>query len=112
MSDQYSLYHGHKTYLKAAQNMPMPKIVNPVPGKSSFLIVSLPSLCFGVVSFGTVKAAMILVQKYTIASKKKPALQLKIWVNNPDNMVPKTKPMGFPALKQPNALFFLGLGLS
>jgi hypothetical protein len=92
--------------------MPIPKIVNAVPGKSSFFNVSLSSVCFGCVSLGTVKAATILVTKYTIANRKKPALQLKTWVNSPDRIVPNTKPMGFPALKHPNALFFLRLGLS
>ena len=46
---------------------------------------------------------MTVVQKYTIASKKKLALQLKISVKSPAKIVPKTKPSGLPAEKQPNA---------
>jgi hypothetical protein len=66
-----------QTYLRAAQNMPIPKMVIAVPGRSSFLKVSSSKVCFAVVSFGTIKYATTVVQKYTIANKKKPALQLK-----------------------------------
>jgi hypothetical protein len=102
----------YQIYLKAAQNMPIPRIVIPVPGRSSFLSVSSSNLCFGVVSFGTVKYAIIVMQKYMMAIKKKLALQLKSCVNNPARMLPKTKPIGLPAENAPKDLFFRGLGFS
>lgn len=57
------------SYLRAAQNMPMPIIASIVPGKSSFFSACLFNVCLGMVSFGTVKAATILISKYVIASK-------------------------------------------
>lgn len=96
-----------KTHLNAAQNMPMPKIVIAVPGKSSLFNVSSLKLTFEATSFGTVKTAIIETSTYTIASKKKLALQLKICVASPLKMVPKTKPKGLPAEKQAKTLFFL-----
>jgi hypothetical protein len=92
--------------------MPIPRMVIPVPGRSSFFIVSSFNFCFGIVSPGTVKYAIIVTQKYTMARKKNQALQLKICVNSPARMVPKTKPSGLPAENAPNDLFFRGLGFS
>ena len=98
--------------LRAAQNIPIPAMVKPVPNRSNFFNVSELNFCFGIVSTGTVSAATIEVMKYVMAMKKKPARQLKVCVNSPAKIVPKTKPSGLPALKHPKALFFLGLGLS
>ena len=90
----------------------MPSIVAAVPGKSNFFTVSTLNFCFGVVSFGTVNTATILIQVYTTAMSQGPALQLAIVVAMPPKMVPNTKPSGLPAEKAPKALFFLLDGFS
>jgi hypothetical protein len=55
--------------LRAAQNMPMPAMVMPVPGRSNFFKVSASNFCLGIVSVGTVRNATIEVMKYVIAMK-------------------------------------------
>jgi hypothetical protein len=100
------------THVNDEQNNAIPATLNIIPKRSNLFNVATVNLSVSPCVFGTVQSAAKKKIAYIILNNQKLALQLNSLSATPLKILPSTKPTGFPALKQANALFFLLEGCS
>ena len=92
-------------HLNALLNKAIPPMASKVPRKSNVFKVSMLNGERVWSSFGTVQKAIAENAAYMTVVTQNAALQEATWKEMPAMIIPMTKPIGFPALKQAKALF-------